>query len=99
MISIGKFAAILPPANELDPRADLLRQRVCRGARTVRDQPLRKTLRNDVLHLLPEQFIAAISELLFRLEIQQDDLSALVHDHHRVRRRFQQTAVPALHLR
>ena len=95
----GKLAAILAPPGELDPGADLLRQRVCRGSRTVGDQPFREALRNDVLHLLPDEFIAAVSELLLRLNIQQNDLPALVHHHHRIRSRFQQPAVPALHLR
>ncbi len=62
----------------------------------VRDQPLREALRNDVLHLLPEEFVAAVSELLLRLHIQQHDLPGLVHHHHRIRSRLQQPAVPAL---
>ena len=86
-------------AGELDPGADLLRQRVFRGSQTVGDQPLREALRNDVLHLLPEELVAAVAELLLRLHVQQDDLAALVHHHHRIRRRLQQPAVPALHLR
>ena len=48
---------------------------------------------------LPEEFVAAVAELFLRLNIQQDDLSALIHHHHRVRSRFQQPAVSALHLR
>ena len=95
----GKLASILAPPDEFDSRADLLRQRFCRGARPVRDQPFRKALRNDVLHLLPDQFIAAVSELFLRLNIQQNDLAALVHHHHRIRSRLQQPAIPALHLR
>ena len=94
-----KLAAVLAPPGELDPGADLLRQRVLRGSQIVRDQPFRETLRNDVRHLLPEQLVAAVAELLLGLEVQQDDLAALVHHHHRVRRRFQQPAVAALHLR
>ena len=86
-------------AGELDPRADLLRQRVFRGAQVVGDQPLREALRNDVRHLLPEELVAAVAELLLRLNVQQDDLAALVHHHHRIRRRLQQPAVAALHLR
>ena len=67
--------------------------------RRVGDQPLGEALRNDVLHLLPEQLVAAVAELLLRLHVQQHDLAALVHHHHRIRRRLQQPAVPALHLR
>src|ERR1700731_691885 len=94
-----KIASILPPTGELNPRTDLLRQRVFRGSKSVGDQPFREALRNDVLHLLPYELIAAVSELFLRLNIQQDDLPGLVHHHHRVRRRLQQPAVPALHLR
>ncbi len=99
MISIGNSLPSFRRRDEFDPRADLLRQRFRRASRAVRDQPFRKSFRNDVLHLLPEEFIAAVSELLFRLNIQQHDLSALIHHHHGVRRRFQQPAVSAFHLR
>ena len=81
------------------PGADLLRQRVGGGASAVGDQPFREAFGNDVLHLLPHQFVAAVSELLLRLHVQQHDFPALVHHHHGVGRRFQQPAVPALHLR
>ncbi len=69
------------------------------GPQSVGDQPLRKTFGNDVLHLLAHQFVAAVAELLFRLNIQQHDFSRRVHHHHGVRRRFEQPAVPAFHLR
>src|SRR6202521_2297046 len=91
--------SILPPSVELNPRTDLLRQRLSRGSGAIRDQPFRETFRNDVLHLLPYEFIAVVSELFLRLHIQQDDLPDLVHHHHRIRSRLQQPAVPALHLR
>src|ERR1700722_4753978 len=94
----GELAALLPPVNEFNSSADLLRQRFCGASGAVRDQPLRKTLGNDVLHLLPYQFVAAISELLFHLNIQQNNLSRGVHHYHRIRSRFQQSAVSALHL-
>ena len=94
----GKRALSFPPL-ELDPRTDLLRQRVFRGAQTVGDQPLREALRNDVRHLLAEELIATVSELLLRLQVEEHDLSALVHHHHRIRCRLQQPAVLALHLR
>ncbi len=58
-----------------------------------------KPFGNDVLHLLPYQFIAPVSELFLRLNIQQDNLPALVHHHHGIRSRLQQPAVPAFHLR
>ena len=57
-----------------------------------------KAFRNDVLHLLPYELIAAVSELLLGLKIQKNDFSALVHHHHRIGSCFQQPAVPALHL-
>ena len=62
---------------------------------TVGDQPFRKALGNDVLDFLAEQFVAAVSELFLRLDIQQNDLAALVHHHHGIRRRFQQPAISA----
>ena len=78
----GEIAAILPPRGEFNPRTDLLRQRVRRSSRAVGDQPLRETLWNDVFHLLPYQLIAAVSKLFLRLQVQQHDLSVLVHYHH-----------------
>jgi len=60
---------MLPPSSELDPRPDLLRHRLCRCSRTVRDQPFRKAFWNDVLHLLAHQFMAPVSKLLLRLNI------------------------------
>ncbi len=77
MISIGNSLPSFRRRDELDPRADLLRQRFRRASRAVRDQPFRESFRNDVLYLLPEEFIAAVSELLLRLNIQQHDLSGL----------------------
>ena len=99
MISIGNSLPSLRRADELDPGADLLRERVGRGSQVVGDQPFGEALRDDVLDLLPHQLVAAVAELLLRLHVQQDDLAALVHDDHRVGSRFQQPAVPALHLR
>src|SRR4029077_9802397 len=93
-----KLTSILPPPGELDPRSHLLRKRVSRGSKAVRDQPFREALRNDVLYLLTHEFIAVVPELFLRLNIQQDDLPALVHDHHGIGSRFQQPAVPALHM-
>src|ERR1700734_3107438 len=93
-----KLSSILALGNKLDPGSDLLRQRLCRASRTVRYEPLGESLRNNVFHLLPDQFIAAVSELLLRLHIQKNDLTVLVHHHHSVRRRFEQSAIPALHL-
>src|SRR5579872_3193651 len=94
----GKLALVLAPPGELNPRADLLRQRLGRRSQTVRDQPFREAFRNDVLHLLPDQLIAVISELLLRLNVQQDDLPALVHHHHGIRSRLQQAPILAFHL-
>ena len=94
-----KLAAILALRGQFDAGADLLGQRVFLGAQIVGDQPLGKTFRNDVGDSLAQQFVAAITELLFRLQVEKNDLAALVHHHHRVRRRFQQAAVFAFHLR
>ena len=41
--------------------ADVLRQRLGRAARTVDDQPLREAFGDDVLYLLPHEFIAVVS--------------------------------------
>ena len=95
----GKRVAVLAPCRQFDSGADLLRQRLGRGARAVRDQPLGEADRDDVGDLLSEQFVARISELLFGLEIDEDDLAVLVDHDHRVRRRFEQPAVAAFHLR
>ena len=90
---MGNSLPFFRTCNKLDPRANLLRQRVRGASRSVRDQPFREAFRNDVLHLLPDEFIAAVSELFLRLNIQQNDLPALVHHHHGIRRRLQQPAV------
>ena len=92
----GKLASILPPSVELNPCADLLRQRFGSSPGSVGDQPLRKALRNDVLYLPAYEFIAEVSELFLRLGVQQDDLPVLVHHHHPIRSRLQQPAVPCL---
>ena len=94
-----KRAAVLAPRGQLDAGADLLRQGLGRGACAVRDQPLGEADGDDVGDLLSEQFVAAVAELLFGLEIDEDDLAVLVDHHHGVRRRFEQPAVAAFHLR
>ena len=76
MISIGNSLPSLRRADQLDARADLLRQRVRRGAQVVGDQPLGEALRNDVRDLLAEQLVAAVAELLLRLHVEQHDLAA-----------------------
>ena len=95
----GKLAAILAQPDEFNPRTDLLRQRVLRGAQIVCDQPFREADRNDVGDLLTKEFVAAIAELLLRLDVQKNDLAALVNHHHRIRGCFQKSAVAAFHLR
>ena len=85
-----KLATILASPNEFDPGANLLRQRLGRGSSPIGEQPFRESFRNDGRDLLTEEVIAAISKLLFRLKIQQDDFAILVHDHHRVRGRLKQ---------
>ena len=93
-----KLAAVLALPDQFDPGTDLLRQCVRRGSKTIRDQPFRKTVRNDIRHLLTQQFVAAIAEFLFRLEVQQDDFAPLVHHHYCVGSRLEQSAIPGLHL-
>ena len=99
MISMGNSLPSLRRPDEFDAGADLLRQGLGGGAGAVGDQPFGEALGNDVLDLLPDQFIAAVAELLLRLHVQQDDFSARVHHHHGVRSGFQQPAVSAFHLR
>src|ERR1700676_3366281 len=71
-----KLTSILPPPGELNPCTDLLRQRLSRGSRTVSDQSFRETFRNDVLHLLPYEFIAAVSEMFLHRIFMQDIFTA-----------------------
>ena len=96
---MGNSAAIFAPPDEFDSGADLLRQRLGRGAGAVGDDAFGEAFGDDVLDLLPDQFVAAVAELFFRLHIEQDDLSGYVHHHHGVGSGFQQAAVPAFHLR
>ena len=64
-----ELASIFPPSIQLNPGTDLLRKRVFRGSESVREQPFREPLRNDILHLLSYEFIAPVPELLLRLNI------------------------------
>src|SRR6202051_1498864 len=75
-----ELTSILPPPNKLNPSTNLLRQRVSGSSCTIGDQPFPEAFRNDVLHLLPYQLIAAVSELFLRLYIQKLDLSILIHN-------------------
>ena len=93
MISIGNSLPSLRRADELDAGADLLGQGILGRAQVVGDQPLREALRDDVRDLLAEQLVAAVAELLLRLEVEQDDLAGLVDHHHRIRGGLEQAAV------
>ena len=46
------------------------RKRVFGGAQIVHNQPLGKAHGNDVRDFLPEELVAAVAELLFRLNVQ-----------------------------
>src|ERR1700682_6501794 len=94
-----KLAPILSQSGELDPRSDLQRQGVPRGSQTAREQALCEALRNDVFHVLPEEFVRAVSEFFLRLEIRQHDTAAMVHHHHRIRSRLEQPPVSGFHPR
>src|ERR1700678_444858 len=94
-----KLTSILPPPAEFKSGTYLLRQRLRGGARPVGDQPFREALRDDVLYLLSDEFIAPVTKLSLRLIIQQNDVASLVHHHHCVRGRLQQAAISTLHLR
>ncbi len=89
----GELAAVLAPGGELDAGADLLRECIFVGAQSVGDEPLGETLRHDAADQLPEQFVAAIAELLLRLQIHENDHAANVHHHHGIGRSLQQAAV------
>ena len=47
---------------------------------------------------LPDQFIPAVTELIFSLSIYQHDFPCLIDDDHCVRGSFQESTVPGLHL-
>ena len=59
----------------------------------MKENPPKSCCRNDVRYLLPDQFIAVISELLLCLKVEQDDLPGLIHSHHRIRSCLQQGPV------
>jgi hypothetical protein len=63
MISIGISLCVLAPPGELDPGTDLLRQRVSRGPKRVRDQPFREAFRNEDPDFPLQELVAAVSEL------------------------------------
>jgi hypothetical protein len=94
----GKLTAVLAARRELQPGADLLRERLGCTAGAVRYQPLREAFWDDVAHLLPDELVAVVAELLLRLDVQQNDLAALIHHDHGVGSRFQQAAVPGARL-
>ena len=85
----GELASILTAPVKLDTGADLLGQSFGCGSKPVRDQALCEAVRDNLCHLLSDEFIPAVPELLFGLNIQQDDFAFLVHNHHGVRRSFQ----------
>ena len=76
MISMGNSLPSLRRPISSMPGADLLRQRLGGGAAAVGDQPLGEALRDDAGHLLPEQLVAAVAELLLGLQVQEHDLPA-----------------------
>ena len=92
-----ELAAILTPADQFDPGADLLGQGVFVGSQIVGDEALGEALGNDGGDLLAQQLVAGISELPLGLEVQEDDVTPLVDDHHAVGRRLQQAAIARLH--
>src|SRR5476649_2817526 len=66
-----KLAAVVSPPDKFDAGADLLCQRLGRGAGAIRDQPLGEAMRYDVCYPLSDQFVATISELRLGLEVDQ----------------------------
>jgi len=88
----GKLASVFPPSIQLDLCTDMLYRCVSDVPFPLLDQQFREARGNDFLHLLSKKFVTTVSELFLRLHVQQNDLSALVHYHHRIRSRFQQPA-------
>src|ERR1700733_3706597 len=70
-----KLSSVLAPPDELDSRANLLRQRFSRGAGSIGKQPLGESDWNDILHVPAQEYIAPVSKLLLCPSVQQDDLS------------------------
>src|ERR1700722_2239392 len=91
--------AILPAAGKFDTCANLLSQGFGRGARAICDNAFGEAFRNEVFYFLADQFVAAVAELFFGLNVEKNDFSCLVDDYHRVRSCFEKPAVSALHLR
>jgi hypothetical protein len=89
-------ASIFRASNELDSGAtgaNALRAWVFLRSKPLREDPLGDTFWNDVLYLPAGERAAGISELLFRLRIQENDILALVHDHYRVGSGFQPLSI------
>ena len=88
-----ELASIFPSPGQLDPGTDLLRQRLRRSPRAIRDQPLGETLWNDVLDQLSEELVAAIPELSFGLRVDQQDTFCAIDDHDRIGSGLEERAV------
>ena len=54
---------------EFDAGSHLRDDWIAGGSGPMHKQSLRKASRNDVLHLLPYEFVTTVSELLLRLNI------------------------------
>ena len=76
MISIGNSLPSLRRPESSMPVPICWASASAARAGAVGDQPFRETLGDDVLHLLPDQFVAVIAKLLLRLHIEQNDLPA-----------------------
>ena len=94
----GEAGSIPAQADQLDAGADLLGEGLGGGAGAIGDKPLGEALGDDVGDLLAEQLVAAVAELLFRLGVEQDDLSLLIDDDHAIGRGFEQAAVTGFRL-
>src|SRR5207245_2245161 len=92
-----KLTPVLPPPVKFQPRPHGSRARISKIARAVPGMRSSKPLGHQNLNRLPEQLLTGVAEQLLRLRIHQQDAALPAHDHHRVRRRLQQT--PKLRLR
>jgi hypothetical protein len=76
-----------------------LRQRVFHRSQTVGDEALGEALRNDALDIFPEKLVALVTELSFRLQVEQNDRAGLVDDDHGIGSGFQKSVGPLRQVR
>ena len=88
----GKLCSILAQSVKLEARAHGAGPRLGEKTRAVPRMSAAKTLRDEDLDLLAQEFFARVAEELFRLRIHQNDAPRAIDNDNCVRRGFQQTA-------